>query len=78
MNRKHDWVPGALAIGVTVMVALAALTPYVIQVPEKNLNLITQAQTTLWNGWLMILGYFFGTTQAQNNITKAVDHAAPH
>lgn len=73
MSRKRDMVPGALAIGVTVMVALACLTPYVIKIPEANLNLITQAQTTLWNGWLMILGYFFGTTNAN---TKAVDHAA--
>lgn len=72
-------VPGALAIGVTVMVALACLTPYVIKIPEANINLITQAQTTLWNGWLMILGYFFGTTNSQNAaVNKVADNAAPN
>ena len=59
---KMEWVPGSLAMIVTIMVALATLTPYAWPLPEKNMNLIVQAQTTLWNGWLLILGFYFGTS----------------
>lgn len=63
---NSEWtVAGWLALMVTIMVALAALTPYVVTIPKDNLNLITQAQTTLWNGWLVVLSYYFGTTQSQ-------------
>lgn len=68
MTNKHDkeWsVSGVLALLVTGMVALAALAPYWIEIPEKNMNLITQGQTTLWAGWLLILGFYFGTTNSQ-------------
>lgn len=67
-DKIHDWaesVAGVLAVAVTIMVALAALTPYWLPIPEKNMNLITQGQTTLWNGWLLILGFYFGTTNSQ-------------
>lgn len=64
-EATRDNIPGILAIMVTFMVALAALTPYVVLIPKDNLNLITQAQTTLWNGWLVILGYYFATTSNQ-------------
>jgi hypothetical protein len=37
------------------------LTPYVWTIPKDNINLITQGQTTLWNGWMLVLGYFFKT-----------------
>ena len=65
-HRDEAPIAGVLALLVTIMVALAALTPYVMTIPEKNLNLITQAQTTLWNGWLMILTYYFATTNTSN------------
>lgn len=61
---RQGWVPGALAILLTIMAAAAALTPYFILIPEKNLTLITQAQTTLWAGWLLMLGYYFGSTSS--------------
>lgn len=67
-DKAHEWaesVSGILALLVTVMVALAALTPYWLPIPEKNMNLITQGQTTLWNGWLLILGFYFGTASSQ-------------
>lgn len=70
---KHDWVPGSLAMVVTVLVALATLTPYVWNIPQTNLNLITQAQTTLWNGWMVILAYYFGNSAGQR---KAADTIA--
>ena len=73
----HEWgVPGVLAIMVTVMVAFATLTPYLIVIPESNLNLITQAQTTLWNGWLVILGFYFATTQTQGRKDAAIQALA--
>lgn len=50
-----------LAYLVTVLVALSMLTPYVWTIPKENINLITQGQTTLWNGWMLVLGYFFKT-----------------
>jgi hypothetical protein len=68
LNEAHnkEWsVSGVLALLVTGMVALAALAPYWIAIPEKNMNLITQGQTTLWAGWLLILGFYFGTTNSQ-------------
>lgn len=50
-----------LAYLVTILVALSMLTPYVWTIPKDNINLITQGQTTLWNGWMLVLGYFFKT-----------------
>lgn len=61
----HDWVPGALGIGITILVALATITPYFYNIPEKNMNLITQAQTTLWNGWMVVLAYYYGSSKNQ-------------
>lgn len=69
-HKYMDWVPGVLAISITLMVALSILTPYVMKIPESNLNLIVQAQTTLWNGWLLVLGFYFGTS-VQNNTRQA-------
>jgi uncharacterized protein (DUF697 family) len=59
---------GVLAFTMTLMVAAAALVPYFVPIPEKNMNLITQGQTTLWAGWLLMLGYYYGTSQ--NNTKK--------
>lgn len=65
-RQPTEWsVAGVLAVMVTIMVAVAALAPYVVTIPESNLNLITQAQTTLWNGWLVAMSYYFGTTNSQ-------------
>jgi hypothetical protein len=75
-NDKHDWVPGMLAIIVTVLVALATLTPYVYAIPEKNMNLITQAQTTLWNGWMVILAYYYGTSANQRKSADTINMQA--
>ena len=72
LHKEEAPIAGILAIMVTVMVALAALTPYVMSIPEKNLNLITQAQTTLWNGWLMILTYYFATTNNNNKAAATI------
>jgi uncharacterized membrane protein len=70
--KDEQPVAAILAVMVTVMVALAALTPYVMSIPEKNLNLITQAQTTLWNGWLMILTYYYATTNANTKAAATI------
>ena len=75
-QEVKDKVPGILALMTTVMVALATLTPYVIKLPETNLNLIVQAQTTLWNGWLLILGFYFGTTIQSNKQNDAISNQA--
>lgn len=71
ISHERDWIPGILALLITGMVALAALTPYIVVLPESNLNLIVQAQTTLWNGWLLVLGFYFGTS-AQKNSSQAL------
>jgi hypothetical protein len=88
-GRELKWdVAAILAFIVTILVALATLTPYVWIIPEKNMNLVTQAQTTLWNGWFVILAFYFKqkgsnpvdaetiSTQA-NVIKKAQDALAP-
>jgi asparagine N-glycosylation enzyme membrane subunit Stt3 len=69
-------IPGVLAVMVTVMVALAALTPYLVVIPSSNLTLITQAQTTLWNGWLLVLGFYFGNTMSQGKKDSTIQTLA--
>lgn len=54
-----DPVPGRLAIGITILVALAAITPYVRDVPQNNLQLVSNAQTNLFAGWLMMIAFYF-------------------
>lgn len=71
--ERHDWVPGVLGLGITVLVALATITPYFYKIPTENMNLITQAQTTLWNGWMVVLAYYYGSSKNQ---TKAADTIA--
>ncbi len=67
-----DRVPGRLAYGVTIMVALAVLTPYIWDVPKDNMQLITQAQTALISGWTMILVFYFkGRSDAVKDQTIA-------
>lgn len=60
---------GILAHCVTFLVAAATLTPYIWDIPERNMNLVTQAQTTLWNGWMLVLAYYFKARE--NNPTDA-------
>lgn len=62
---KWEWVPGALAIFTTALVGAAILLPYFWTIPKDNSNIVIQAQTTLWNGWLVILGYFFGNAMKE-------------
>jgi hypothetical protein len=57
--RKQWDIAAILAIVVTIFVGLAILTPYVWAIPEKNQNLITQGQSTLFNGWMLILAFFY-------------------
>ncbi len=52
-----------LAYIVTGLVAAATLLPYVWNIPERNMNLITQAQTTLWNGWMLVLAHYYKSKQ---------------
>lgn len=54
-----DPVPGRLAIGITILVALASITPYLHDVPQNNLQLISNAQTNLFAGWLMMIAFYF-------------------
>jgi hypothetical protein len=76
-RSNSEWtVAGWLAIIITIMVALAALTPYIVTIPQSNITLITQAQTTLWNGWLVVLSYYFGTTQSQGRKDAAIQTLA--
>lgn len=56
---QPDPVPGRLAIGITLMVALAVLTPYVWIVPKDNMQLVIQAQTNLFAGWLMVVAFYY-------------------
>lgn len=57
-RRKWDTL-AILAYIVTIMVGLSVLTPYFYTIPEKNSNLITQGQTTLYAGWMLILAFYY-------------------
>lgn len=72
MQKDHDWVPGALGIGITFLVALATITPYFYNIPKDNMNLITQAQTTLWNGWMVVLAYYYGSSKNQAKAAETI------
>lgn len=63
-THAHSRIPGVLAVLLTMGALGAALLPYWIKIPQENMTIITQAQTTLWAGWLLMLGYYFGTTQS--------------
>jgi surface polysaccharide O-acyltransferase-like enzyme len=71
-KEKNDWTPAILAVATTVMAALATLTPYVMLVPEKNITLITQSQTTLYTAWIMVLGYYFGSSKNQTRAQETI------
>ena len=71
-EKSNDITAGRIALATTIMVALATLTPYVVKIPEPNLNLIIQAQTTIWNGWLVVLGYYFGSTHKTSSQVSAM------
>ncbi len=63
-------VMGWLAFITTVGVLLSILTPYVWLVPKENMNLITQGNTTLWNGWMVVMVFYF-RSKAQNPLDAA-------
>lgn len=72
-NRRKepsDNHPFIIAVAVTLLVAIATATPYFYLIPEKNIALITQAQTTLYNGWMIVLTWYFGSSK---NAAKAQD-----
>lgn len=75
-DHKSSWVPGILAILLTVMAAAAALIPYFEIIPQENMTLLTQAQTTLWAGWLMMLGYYFGSTSNSKSKDETIGSLA--
>jgi len=68
-NRRKepsDNHPFIIAVAVTALVAIATGTPYFYPIPEKNIALITQAQTTLYNGWMIVLTWYFGSSKNQS------------
>lgn len=68
MERRKEIAdnhPFMIAVAVTMLVAIATGTPYFYPIPEKNIALITQAQTTLYNGWMIVLTWYFGSSKSQ-------------
>jgi hypothetical protein len=78
---NRDQIPFTLGYLITLLVAAATLTPYLREIPRENMNLITQANTTLWNGWMLMLGYFYGTSAQQKKTNDTMNlmaqNAAP-
>lgn len=74
-----DTQPFIIACAVTLLVAVATGTPYFYPIPEKNIALITQAQTTLYNGWMIVLTWYFGSSKnaatAQDTMNKQAETA---
>ena len=69
---RQDQIPGILAWMITLLVALSIITPYFFEIPTENINLITQAQTTLWNGWMMALAYYYGSSKNQAKAAETI------
>lgn len=65
LREIPDNHPFIIAVAVTALVAIATGTPYFYPIPEKNIALITQAQTTLYNGWMIVLTWYFGSSKNQ-------------
>ena len=80
MNRRkndpHDWQPFIIALGVTRLVGLATGTPYFYKIPHENMQLIIQAQTSLWGGWLIVLNWYFGSSKNQSKAQDTMNRQA--
>jgi type II secretory pathway component PulL len=76
-DPHNEWgVAAWLAILTTCMVALATITPYFLTVPQGNATLISQSQTTLYNGWLIVLAYYFATNLGAGRKDAAIQNMA--
>lgn len=71
-----DKVAAILAVGTTTAVLAAAMVPYFLDIPKDNHNLIVQGQTTIWNGWLVILSFYFGTTVGGRKYQNTIERQA--
>jgi branched-subunit amino acid transport protein AzlD len=69
--RENSRVPGILAVAVTLAVVAVSILPFFIEAPDKNNALLTQEHTNLWNGWLVLLGYFCRAAQENRANAKA-------
>jgi hypothetical protein len=73
LNDHCEWgVAGIMALLLTFIVGGVATAVLFVVIPKDNQTLVTQVTTALFGGWMLMLGYFYGTTQTQGRKDAAL------
>lgn len=70
--EKYAWLPAALALSATAIIGVSHLLLFFFVIPKENINLITQNNTTLWNGWMAILMFYFGDSLSRSRSADTI------
>lgn len=72
VSEKYAWIPAFLAISASVIIGVSHLLLFFFNIPQQNVNLITQNNTTLWNGWMAILMFYFGDSLSRSRSADTI------
>lgn len=70
--EKFAWIPAYLAVSATLIIGVSHLLLFFFDIPRENVNLITQNNTTLWNGWMAILMFYFGDSLSRSRSADTI------
>lgn len=65
VSRFDASVPGILALAMTILVAVMVLLVLTRPTPPENETLVTQVVTGVLGAWVLMLGFYYGTTHTQ-------------
>lgn len=70
-----DWVPGALAIGLTL--GFFSLLGWLVahEPPQGSRDILNIMLGSLGTGWITMLAYYFGSSSGAQNATKLLSQA---
>lgn len=72
VSEKYSWIPAYLAVSATLIIGVSHLLLFFFNIPQQNVNLITQNNTTLWNGWMAILMFYFGDSLSRSRSADTI------